>query len=115
MDLPGETTYPPKKRPLSKQLSFCNSILREMNSKKHEAYAWPFYYPVDAEKLGLPDYHKVIKQPMDLQTIKVSLGCVRRSTLMSRVSAHFRVSTHPSFLLILCIYVILVRTNGFSM
>ncbi len=71
MDLPGETTYPPKKLPLSKQLSFCSGILREMHSKKHAGYAWPFLYPVDAEKLGLQDYHKVIKHPMDLSTIKV--------------------------------------------
>lgn len=79
MDLPGEATYPPKKRPLSKQLSFCNSILREMFSKKHYSYAWPFYYPVDAEKLGLPDYHKIIKHPMDLSSIKVSIWALYSS------------------------------------
>ncbi|XP_076061994.1 bromodomain-containing protein 2-like isoform X2 [Oratosquilla oratoria] len=39
---------------------------------KH-AYAWQFRQPVDAVKLGLPDYHKIIKCPMDLGTIKKRL------------------------------------------
>lgn len=43
-----------------------------MFSKKHSAYAWPFYKPVDAETLGLLDYHEIIHQPMDMSTIKVS-------------------------------------------
>ena len=32
-----------------------------MYTKKHSGYAWPFYKPVDSEKLGLHDYHKIIK------------------------------------------------------
>ncbi|KAM6921178.1 bromodomain testis-specific protein [Xenentodon cancila] len=55
---------------LSEQLRYCNSILKEMLSKRHYAYAWPFYTPVDAVSLGLNDYHDIIKQPMDLSTIK---------------------------------------------
>lgn len=39
---------------------------------KHN-FAWPFHQPVDAVKLKLPDYHKIIKQPMDLGTIKKRL------------------------------------------
>ena len=35
-----------------------------------QAYAWPFYKPVDADSLGLRDYHDIIKQPMDLGTVK---------------------------------------------
>lgn len=42
-----------------------------MLSKKHAAYAWPFYEPVDAEALQLHDYHDIIKYPMDLSTVKV--------------------------------------------
>ncbi|GFS48932.1 homeotic protein female sterile [Nephila pilipes] len=39
---------------------------------KHQ-FAWPFYQPVDAVKLNIPDYHKIIKVPMDLGTIKKRL------------------------------------------
>jgi Bromodomain len=39
---------------------------------KHQ-YSWPFQQPVDASKLNLPDYHKIIKVPMDLGTIKKRL------------------------------------------
>lgn len=39
---------------------------------KHQ-FSWPFQQPVDAGKLNLPDYHKIIKQPMDLGTIKKRL------------------------------------------
>lgn len=55
----------------SVQLKYCNDILKEMLSKKHGAYAWPFYTPVDAEALQLHDYHDIIKYPMDLSTVKV--------------------------------------------
>uniref|UniRef100_A0A8D0YPE1 Bromodomain-containing protein 2 n=1 Tax=Sus scrofa TaxID=9823 RepID=A0A8D0YPE1_PIG len=59
-----------KKGRLSEHLRHCDSILREMLSKKHAAYAWPFYKPVDAEALELHDYHDIIKHPMDLSTVK---------------------------------------------
>ncbi|XP_029988102.1 bromodomain testis-specific protein isoform X6 [Sphaeramia orbicularis] len=59
-----------KKVRLSEQLRCSNDILKEMLSKRHCAYAWPFYTPVDAIALGLHDYHDIIKQPMDLGTIK---------------------------------------------
>lgn len=60
-----------KKGKLSEQLKHCNGILKELLSKKHAAYAWPFYKPVDASALGLHDYHDIIKHPMDLSTVKV--------------------------------------------
>ncbi|XP_066509562.1 bromodomain-containing protein 3-like isoform X1 [Hoplias malabaricus] len=59
-----------KKSKLSDHLKYCDTILKEMLSKKHAAYAWPFYKPVDAEALELHDYHEIIKQPMDLSTVK---------------------------------------------
>ncbi|XP_034027310.1 bromodomain-containing protein 3-like isoform X2 [Thalassophryne amazonica] len=52
------------------QLKHCDAILKEMLSKKHAAYAWPFYKPVDAEALELHDYHDIIKHPMDLSTVR---------------------------------------------
>uniref|UniRef100_A0A8B9PIB6 Bromodomain containing 3 n=1 Tax=Apteryx owenii TaxID=8824 RepID=A0A8B9PIB6_APTOW len=60
-----------KKGKLSEHLKYCDSILKEMLSKKHAAYAWPFYKPVDAEALELHDYHDIIKHPMDLSTVKL--------------------------------------------
>lgn len=39
---------------------------------KHQ-FAWPFHQPVDTVKLNLPDYHRIIKYPMDLGTIKKRL------------------------------------------
>ncbi|CAB1418317.1 unnamed protein product [Pleuronectes platessa] len=53
-----------------KHLKYCSDILKEMLSKKHAAFAWPFYKPVDAEALQLDDYHDIIKYPMDLSTVK---------------------------------------------
>ncbi len=75
-DLPDSMMPPPVRRSkLGPQLRYCNGVLKELLSKKHAAYAWPFYKPVDASSLGLHDYHDIIKQPMDLSTIKVlSLG-----------------------------------------
>ncbi|XP_041049246.1 bromodomain-containing protein 3-like isoform X2 [Carcharodon carcharias] len=59
-----------KKGKLTEHLRHCDNILREMLSKKHAAYAWPFYKPVDAEALELHDYHEIIKHPMDLSSVK---------------------------------------------
>lgn len=61
---------PKNKEKLSDALKACNEILKELLSKKHLGYAWPFHQPVDAELLGLHDYHDIIKKPMDLGTVK---------------------------------------------
>ncbi|XP_050293288.1 bromodomain-containing protein 3-like isoform X2 [Anthonomus grandis grandis] len=58
------------KEKLNEALKACNEILKDLFSKKHCSYAWPFYKPVDAELLGLHDYHDIIKKPMDLGTVK---------------------------------------------
>ncbi|PQQ17998.1 transcription factor GTE6 [Prunus yedoensis var. nudiflora] len=42
------------------------SIFRQI--RKHQ-YGWVFACPVDAERLGLHDYYKVIEKPMDFGTI----------------------------------------------
>ncbi|XP_029946339.1 bromodomain-containing protein 4 isoform X2 [Salarias fasciatus] len=55
------------------QLGYCAGLVRDMLSKKHAGYAWPFYKPVDVDALGLHDYHDIIKHPMDLSTIKLKL------------------------------------------
>ncbi|KAL1506160.1 hypothetical protein ABEB36_005573 [Hypothenemus hampei] len=66
---PGVSVQKSKEK-LNDTLRACNEILKELFSKKHCSYAWPFYKPVDAELLGLHDYHDIIKKPMDLSTVK---------------------------------------------
>ncbi|XP_041665988.1 bromodomain-containing protein 3-like [Cheilinus undulatus] len=56
------------------QLKYCNVILKELLSRRHQAYAWPFYSPVDAEALELSDYQQIIKYPMDLRTIQKKMN-----------------------------------------
>ena len=66
----NQQLVPKNKEKLSESLKSCNEILKELFSKKHSGYAWPFYKPVDAKKLGLHDYHDIIKKPMDLGTVE---------------------------------------------
>ncbi|XP_077575100.1 bromodomain-containing protein 4-like [Stigmatopora nigra] len=66
----GGGVLTPKRQDL---LNSCTFLVKEMLSKKHFAYAWPFHLPVDAKSLGLHDYHDIIKHPMDLSTIKKKL------------------------------------------
>ena len=40
---------------------------------KHK-HGWVFNTPVDVVGLGLHDYHQIIKQPMDLGTVKSRLS-----------------------------------------
>jgi hypothetical protein len=53
------------------QLRYCNQLLKELFSKRHLEYAWPFYKPVDVKGLGLVDYFDIIEHPMDMGTVKV--------------------------------------------
>jgi len=66
--LPQHSSKP--KNRMSEAMKACNEIIKEMFSKKHSAYAWPFYKPVDTEQLDLHDYKQVIKKPMDLGSVK---------------------------------------------
>ena len=54
------------------QLKYCSNLLKELFTKRHQEYAWPFYKPVDVKGLGLTDYFDIITHPMDMGTIKVS-------------------------------------------
>jgi hypothetical protein len=55
---------------MADMLKQCTTLLRKLMSHKH---GWVFNDPVDAEKLGLHDYHQIIMKPMDLGTIKKKL------------------------------------------
>ncbi|ORX83855.1 Bromodomain-containing protein [Basidiobolus meristosporus CBS 931.73] len=52
---------------------FCLSIVKEFHKKRHVNYAYPFLEPVDWKAMNLPDYPTIIKNPMDLSTIKKNL------------------------------------------
>lgn len=80
-----------KSSKLGEQMKHCDAILKEMLSKKHAAYAWPFYKPVDAEALELHDYHDIIKHPMDLSTIRV-INMTLHSLFDTRALFYFLVS-----------------------
>ncbi|KAL7725002.1 hypothetical protein ACLKA6_001438 [Drosophila palustris] len=56
------------------EINACKAIMRNLFSKKYKSFAWIFYHPIDANFLGLYDYHDVVKQPMDLSTIKHRLN-----------------------------------------
>uniref|UniRef100_A0AAQ4NWQ5 Bromodomain-containing protein 2 n=1 Tax=Gasterosteus aculeatus aculeatus TaxID=481459 RepID=A0AAQ4NWQ5_GASAC len=56
---------------MTNQLQFLQRTL--MKYLWRHQFAWPFREPVDAYRLSLPDYHKIIKQPMDMGTIKKRL------------------------------------------
>ncbi|XP_011010083.1 PREDICTED: transcription factor GTE4-like isoform X2 [Populus euphratica] len=49
----------------------CGELLGKL--MKHQ-YGWVFNEPVDAKKLKLHDYYKIIKHPMDLGTVKSRLS-----------------------------------------
>lgn len=54
------------------QAKYCAAIMRTL--KRHRD-AGAFLRPVDAVRLNLPDYHKIIKHPMDFGTIDTKLSC----------------------------------------
>uniref|UniRef100_A0A8C3DQQ2 Bromodomain testis-specific protein n=1 Tax=Corvus moneduloides TaxID=1196302 RepID=A0A8C3DQQ2_CORMO len=69
----SDSQQPPgiiKKFQLSEQLKHCNAILKEMFSKKHAAYAWPFLKPLDVASFSTGANQAIAKFPTDLGTIK---------------------------------------------
>uniref|UniRef100_A0A8C5X3H3 Bromodomain testis associated n=1 Tax=Malurus cyaneus samueli TaxID=2593467 RepID=A0A8C5X3H3_9PASS len=69
----SDSQQPPgisKKIQLSEKLKHCNAILKEMFSKKHAAYAWPFLKPVDTASFYTGENQAIAKCPTNLGTIK---------------------------------------------
>ncbi|KAI5791742.1 hypothetical protein DFH27DRAFT_592142 [Peziza echinospora] len=71
-DLPYNDVKPRRKKTAA-ELKFCDQVLKELLKKQHEAYAYPFYAPVDPVALNIPDYFRIIKKPMDLSTMQNKL------------------------------------------
>lgn len=68
---PAVKPHPDRPGHVTNQLHFLAKTVMKV-LWKHQ-FSWPFHNPVDAVKLNLPDYHNIIKQPMDLGTIKKRL------------------------------------------
>ena len=65
-------THPPADRPgnWTNQLAYLETVVKTL--WRHR-YCWPFKSPVDTVALNLPDYHSIIKHPMDLGTVRERL------------------------------------------
>lgn len=64
----------PKKKKFATELKFCDEVLNELKKPKYHHWAAPFLVPVDPVALSIPDYYKIIKNPMDLQTVEERLN-----------------------------------------
>lgn len=64
----------PRKKKFAAELRYANQTVRELTSKKHMNYNFPFLVPVDAVALNIPNYGAIVKEPMDLGTIQTKLA-----------------------------------------
>lgn len=58
----------------SPEIIACKTIVRHLFSKRYKHLAWIFYDPIEPEVLGLSDYNQIVKEPMDLTTVKYRLN-----------------------------------------
>ena len=65
---PASSNPPSKVLSLSEKLKLCQQIVKTMQEDEN---GWPFLYPVDGEQI--PDYYKIIPNPMDLSTVQKKL------------------------------------------
>lgn len=83
-DRPKRPIHPPKNKDIGFQpktsknkrkpeLRFCEEVLKDVMSNKNWANNQWFLEPVDPVALNIPTYHSVVKQPMDLGTMKQKL------------------------------------------
>lgn len=63
----------PKKKKYQVELKYCEKVLAELSKPKYANIGFPFVAPVDPVALNIPNYHSVIKKPMDLRTVKGKL------------------------------------------
>lgn len=64
----------PKSKRLQQAMKFCNSVVKELASKKYASFNYPFLEPVDPVALNIPTYFEYVKQPMDLGTVSNKLS-----------------------------------------
>ena len=88
----GTVVYVPTRTAVTPCLTLtqCQVVMSALLKKDSDGF---FHYPVDAEALGLFDYHEIIKIPMDFATIsnKLTTGKYNRvaDTTSSLVNASF--------------------------
>ncbi|XP_039547340.1 bromodomain testis-specific protein isoform X2 [Pimephales promelas] len=68
---PPQFKNPKKPGRLTNQLQYLEKVVIKSLWRHH--FSWPFRQPVDAVRLNLPDYYAIIKNPMDLTTIRKRL------------------------------------------
>lgn len=71
-ELPYDTR--PRTKKFAAELRFAQQTLKELISKKHANYNFPFLQPVDPIALNIPHYTKIVKNPMDLGTVQTKLS-----------------------------------------
>ncbi|BFZ58266.1 transcription initiation at TATA-containing promoter protein [Savitreella phatthalungensis] len=74
------SNQPARSKKNAMQLKFCESVIRELFKKQHESFAFPFYQPVDHVALGIPEYPKIVTEPMDLGTVQTKLKAAEYGT-----------------------------------
>lgn len=83
-DRPKRPIHPPKNKDIGFQpkmtknkkkpeLRFCEEVLKDVTSNKNWIHNQWFMEPVDPVAMNIPTYHSVVKQPMDLGTMKEKL------------------------------------------
>ena len=71
-DLPYSSQKPRKKK-FQWELKFCQHVIDELMKPKYQTIAFPFMQAVDPIAQNIPTYHKIIKNPMDLGTVRSKL------------------------------------------
>jgi len=71
---PKDLVYDTKRKKLSPELRFCESVLDELKKSKYYEFNTSFLLPVDPVALNIPSYHKIVKKPMDLTTMSKKLA-----------------------------------------
>eukprot|EP00099_Drosophila_melanogaster_P026079 NP_726307.1 testis-specifically expressed bromodomain containing protein-3 [Drosophila melanogaster] len=61
----------------SPEINACKVIIKRLFSSTYKNIAWVFYEPLDPQLLGLHDYHEIVREPMDLSTVRhrLNTGC----------------------------------------
>lgn len=71
---PTKKRFPKRDDGTAEQLKWCTKLINDLYRPKYSAFAYPFYEPVDTVKLDIPQYHKIVKKPMDMATMLQKLN-----------------------------------------